>query len=456
MPDILQYVNLDPAESHRTAGGLSIPAERCGPTITLTATVDPAAAGRRIFWGIQANSENVVDVATAAGASGWALDATRGGFSAPGFYEKLQPTNDAGESTVTIDLTHAGGDKFEVKAYTKKPDGTVKTELQSDTYVVWRQLFYQVTKMGASSGHRELPAIPDLPFGDVKQEFDDTRKKHNIRFTEVPSSSPTITRQRTLLTGAEKLAVARQGYDRSLEPLVLKVSLIDLLASKGEAVHRFRTAEPGEFYEADVPHVLFDMNNADDRADWLKTWSVEDATLTRDCFVKRGVSTIGVIMPDFSVSCGRDETSVSVTYYHFTSWLNGSSWYNGIWAIHNTVRWSNPPGLRARTDAGKVGTMIHEWGHAIGMNTQSSPKYYGRATSRSHGHQGGHCWNGKSSEADLGADERFPSSPSAICVMFGDSSRVNNVFCDVCTDFVRSRNVLTDGKFNSGTMLPSA
>ena len=467
MADLKQWVNLDPANAtlRTIPGSAAIPPERCGKTITLVAKVKgKVKRGKPVFWGVQLGANNLAPAAATNTAGGWAHQASKGGFSAPGFYEKMVATNAKGEAITTFDLSECGGDEFTVKAYQRGMGGTIKKEIKSDTYTVWRQLYYQVTRMGPSVGRQNLPEIPDIPWGDLRKEYDDTRKPHNIRWSAAPPSKPLITRHRQLGDTPTILATGKDGYARAYEPLVLKVSLVDMLASRNQEDHDFQVVRGQRTYtfHSDLP--LFDTNRVDDKRDWFGSVTAPDlgATLDENDFTRTGDATIMCTLRSTpSRRCHKPK--VFVTIYVLDNWKNGRSQYNGIWAIHNTVRWgtaTSPPALQVRADSAKVGTMIHEFGHAIGMAASvpgpggnSHPKQYGQGGVTTYGHMGSHCWNGKSG-LPASTSDPFPDSPDAICVMFGDSSRVKDVYCDICVDFVRSTRPSVDGKFNMATMLP--
>jgi hypothetical protein len=476
MADIIQWVNLDPnnANHGNIPGEGPIPPERRGSQITLKARVTgQRRARRRIWWGVQPGRDNLVPGTPGTTPAGWAWQAGQAGFGAPGFFERMVPTNRRGESIVRFDLSEFGGDRYTIKAFTKFPDGRVRRELESDTYIVWRQLFYQVTRMGPSAGRQNLPAIPDIPWNSVKSEYNDSRKPHNLRWSSVPPSAAIIRRHRCLLGDAAVLATGQEGYDRTYEPLVLKVSLIDILAERSQEDHDFDVVEARETYTYQSDNLLFDMNSADDKNDWFMSASAhrlgepsQTIPITRNEFARAGDASITCTLQNIPKRHAVDwcrKATVSVSIYVFDRWKNGRSQYNGIWAIHTSIRWAsggNPPAFRTRADPDKVGTMIHEFGHAIGMVARGPgpdgnphPKQYGQGGVRTYGHMGSHCWNGKAG-LPASTGDPFPLTPDAICVMFGDDSRVNNVFCDICVPFVRSRRPSVDGKLTAGAMLP--
>jgi len=100
----------------------------------------------------------------------------------------------------------------------------------------------------------------------------------------------------------------------------------------------------------------------------------------------------------------------------------------------------------------KAKIMVHEWGHAIGMVPPESPKHY----PTSHGHRGGHCWNGATDASTFPAGDPYTAerSEGACCTIFGSTSSDTIEFCEVCTPFVRSRKPSVDGKFRRSQMMP--
>jgi hypothetical protein len=464
--EIKQWVNLDPGVAllRDVPGEGKIPPERCGPIINLKAKINRKKAAKRVYWGVELGASNVEKKADHINLlGGWALAKTKGGFGAKGFYERLVPTNAKGESITQFRLSDCGGDEFVVKAYTKTPKGKIKKELKSDTYIVWRQLYYEVTRMGPSVGKVNLPAIPDIPWSDVTQEYDDTRKPHNIRWSKVPAKKEVITRHRSLYDDTLTKRTGVEGYDRAREPMVLKVSLVDLMAEKRVEVHTLEVEKAKTVYTYDLPQILFDVNSADDKDDWFVSATACRAdkpsvgiAITKDDFTKVGPASISVRLAEIPHGCGERgvKATATITVNVFTGWGLGLSWYNGIWAIDGCATWPAPPAapfISQASAAGKVGTMVHEFGHAIGMVPTASPKHYIK-----HDHVGNHCWNGATDPSTLATvDTPFPQPTGAVCTMFGDDSSGTEQFCDICSPFVRSRNPGVDGKFKPSTMMPT-
>jgi len=460
MADIIQWVNVDPNDNnHRNVPGVgTLPKIRCGKQITFRAKINRRKRGKRVYWGVQLGADNVANNVGAN--AGWAFQAGKGGFSAPGFYEKLVPTNRKGLSITTFDLSECGGDEFTVKAYTKKKNGKVRKELMSEKYVVWRQLFYQVTRMNASVGNQNLPVIANVNWSNIKNEYTDTRKPHNIRWTEVPSANPLITRYRSLFTDRMIKDTGLEGYDRSKEPNVLKVSLVDMLAEKGQETHTFDVVAANETYIADLSDILFDMNSVDDRDDWFvsvtahrKDHPSRAIPVTRNNFTKTGSAQISVRLnniPKRSIVDFCRKATVTVDLNIFENWTLGFSWYNGIWINDACAEWGSPMTIASETASNKEATTVHEFGHAIGMVMSAAPFYY----PTSHEHVGPHCWNGATDSSTFPAADLFPSPTGATCTMFGDNSSNTEKFCDDCSPFVRSCKPASDGKFSAGDMMP--
>lgn len=458
MPVIKQWVNLDPDEREElrdVPGEGPIPPERCGPVIHLRATIDQELGGLPVWWGVEPHAENCEP--GGAPSDDWARNRLLAGLEGvPGFYERLAITDGGGEVTGELHVPECGGDRYTVKAFTKNEDGSIRDELQSETYETWRQLYYQVTRMGAGSGRESLPAIPDLTtWNDVKNEFNDSRMRHHIRFTEVPAAQTTITRHRSLWNDEMIKRTGVEGYDRSKEPLVLKVSLVDLLAFRGQEDHTFETVQRYQEYTGRTAKPLFDINSVDDKNDWYlaavaRASDGSAVRITRDDFTKVGANRIRLRL-DAAPVCR--SARVTVRVYVFEKWLGGRSWANGIWVINGCGRWRGGE-FRIETDSmeTKAQIMVHEWGHAIGMVPAASPKHY----PTSHGHRGDHCWNGATDPTTFPATESYDDhSDGACCTMFGCVSCDTIRFCDVCSPFVRSRRPSVDGNFQTSLMMPA-
>lgn len=458
MPVIKQWVNLDPMspDALRDVPGEGvITPERCGPVIDLEATLDEELEGIPVWWGVEVHDDNLEPAETPDG--GWSSNPRLAGLGGvPGFYEQLAVTDDGGVTRAELHVPECGGDKYTVKVFTKDGDGNIVDELQSETYETWRQLYYQVTRMGAGSGRESLPAIQDLTtWNNVLAEFGDTREPHNIRFTEVPAGSATITRYRCLWSDNMNKRTGVEGYDRAKEPLVLKVSLVDLLADRGEEAHMFRAVYRDTTYTARTRKPLFDVNSADDRDDWFISGHLRTRgsapQIRRDHFSKAGPTTISLRMENAG-TCR--SARVKVRVYVFESWWCGFSWYNGIWINNASGRWRGRSfSIVDVSMREKAETMVHEWAHAIGMVPSASSLHY----PTSHGHQGGHCWNGATDPSSFPADEDYTPerSEGATCNMFGSNASQTIEFCEVCTPFVRSRKPQVDGNFRRSLMMPA-
>lgn len=457
MADLIQWVNLDPANAdlRNVPGEGTIPPERCGPTIRLRARVNGRRrAGKPVYWGVQLGAENLapMDAANA----GWSHHADMGGFSAPGYYEKLVHSDRQGYSSTEFRLSQVGGDEYTIKAYTKRRDGSIKKELKSDKITIWRQLYYQRTTMGASTGPQALPAVPDINWAGLRAEYDDSRKRHHMRWTEAGTAA--LTRQLSLWNDDLTKAVGLESYDRAREPLCLKVSLIDMMAEKLQEDHTFDVVRNQRTYSHTFSRLLFDLDSADDKADWFISASANRrgdtsaaVTVTRNDFTKTGPASVSVALNTVP-TCRRATVRVSVNTY--SGGTLGLSWYNGIWAIHRLpTRRNRAPVMLTMAADEKVATMVHEFGHAIGMvpRNQGHPHQY----DSSHGHQGSHCWNGATDPATFPAADPYTSPTGAVCGMFGDSSSNTERFCDECSDFVRSRRPSVHGKFRAASMMPA-
>jgi len=461
MASIQQWVNLDPADAklRKVPGEGTIPPERCGPVITLRAKINRKKRGKKIYWGVQLGDKNISPNPDPANQK-WHHNASKGGFSAPGFYEKLVRTNRKGWSVTSFTLSECGGDEFTIKAYTKTKKGKIKKELKSSTYVVWRQLYYQVTHMGPSVGHTALPAIADIAWGDVKGEYDDSRKPHNIRLSEVPPTTAQITRHRSLYNEDMIARTGLEGYDRAMEPLVTKISLVDLLAEKGVMKHRFEVVKEGTTYPLELDYLLFDLNSADDKDDWFCSISAhrkDEASQTfplgRADVTRAGPATVQLSVAHIPKRHLFDffrKATVELQVYVFYNWTLGFSWYNGVW-VNNAVAddSTSPPTIASEPMRNKVATMVHEIGHAIGMVPAASPYNYPSW----HGHEGNHCWNGAKDPSTFPASEPYYAPTGAICTMFGDGSSNTHHFCDVCSPFVRSCKPEVDGNFKKNLMM---
>lgn len=276
----------------------------------------------------------------------------------------------------------------------------------------------------------------------------------------MPAVTATITRHRSLYNDDMIKTNGLEGYDRAMEPLVLKVCLVDMLAERAQERHTFEVVQAGRTYRYTSRNALFDINSPDDKDDWYvggvafrhrHRETPRRMEMGPDDFRKTGPSTIEVNFPDAPLCRWAD---VEVTINVFDGSTLGLSWYNGIWAINEFIR-RRPEGsgLPARfvnpEPDEKMATMVHEFGHAIGMVPRASRFHY----PTSHEHVGDHCWNGATDPSTFPAGELYTSPTGAVCTMFGDSSSDTEEFCSVCTPFVRSRRPSVDGNFSPRLMM---
>jgi len=458
VPLIKQWVNLEPGfdEALRDVPGEGvIPPERCGPIIHLEATIDQEEGGLPVWWGVEVHDDNLEPGETPDG--GWSSNPRLAGLGGvPGFYEQLAITDDGGVTRAELHVPECGGDKYTVKVFTKDGEGNIADELQSETYETWRQLYYQVTRMDGYRGRIHLEPIPEFAaWDDVKNEYADARKPHNIRFTEVPAGSAVISRHRCLWNEAMQQRTGVEGYCRDKEPLVLKVSLVDLLAERGQETHTFDVVIGQTTYRANCNNILFDVNSDDDRDDWFISGRVRvrgrrDPRLGPDNVERQGLSTVRVTLEEMPGCRGAE---VEIRVYVFDPWWGGFSWYNGIW-IQNADGREEVGGwtIAESSEALRAAIMVHEFGHAIGMVAEDSPKHY----PTSHLHQGNHCWNGATDPSSFPAGDEYTweREQGAICTMFGSTVAETTRYCDICSPFVRSRKPSVDGNFKRSLMMP--
>ncbi len=445
MAEIKQYVNLDPTSKDQLN---ELDAKRAGKIISVKAKLNKKIAGVPIVFEIVSGEENIVralDSKNFPASQRKKLAELRlamPGLENPAMGRRRVCTDDEGVARVTFVLSEFGGDEFEVKAYIKNKKG--KKELLTDKYIVWRRIYYQVSRFrsGPKGAGRvgTLPEIPHFDWGPVKQEFE--ARKHNIEL--VDDSSQDLISRRCNVIETEKdedlKKSAKEGYDNKREPVSLRCVLINMIAESTERVLKTVTVSQNSPIIITLDHELWVDESKPDKDDFIvgAYWKhVGEIETDWKPFDKAFVEMISSnqIKINFAKIPKRDifhifrKAHVKLIVRMLDGSTNGLSWYNAIWIANQCMH----EGDRLVKD--KQATTIHETGHFIGMvpNTQST--HY-----TEHGHQGGHCSTGLSPAQKL--KDKYWGLPGT-CVMFGESAAERkNQFCAGCDLSVRKANIV--------------
>ena len=178
MADIKQYVNLDPTKSGQLDG---LDKARAGKTVLLAATVSPKKPGIPIAFEITHGAQNL---------------------ARPGHTERrVATTMDDGKATLSYELSEHGGDEFTVKASLAlgPKNGAA---LSSDKYIVWRRLYYQMSRFKAGTPGKGQPdgSVPEVAAYDISPvEAELAARQHNIELVN-KTSTALITRYANVMT----------------------------------------------------------------------------------------------------------------------------------------------------------------------------------------------------------------------------------------------------------------
>jgi len=440
MADVNQYVNVDPAKPDERK---EIDVKRAGRSVVVVATVSPKKKGIRVYFDMKSTGNNIVPSLEEANFSSDKLRHLRGRAGGlPGRSTRSALTDAKGEARLTIKLSEFGGDAFEVEAYLLKKGKKGKT-LQADKYIVWRRVYYQVSRFKAApkgAGRAgALPLPPALVWAGVSDEY--KARDHNIELVD-ETATDLITRWANVLDpddGAKLKKSAREGYDPKREPLAMRVVLVHQLATPDEAwfadIVKVKENTPTTVTTTRELWIDESLPLTEDwavTAQWRRDKKDGWKTLDRKYLTYTSATTFQVNFRDIPKDGFFDffrSAELRFKLRYLDGSTNGLSWYNAIWLAAENMH------IGARSVDAKQQTTIHEAGQFIGMvPAAQSTQYTG------HGHQGGHCFTGLSAADQAGADYR---GLSGTCVMFGENATSRKgVFCSTCDPSVRTRKVV--------------
>lgn len=436
---IKQYVNLDPAVPDQLKG---LDKKRAGKNVTFTAKLKKGKAGHPIMFEVTLGAKNISASLDTGNFTKKELRAiakkAAGGAGLPGTLKRRMMTDSKGECKIKLVLSECGGDEFTVKAYIPKGKGKGK-ELASETFVVWRRLYFQVSrfKSGPKGAGRTgtLAEIPALDWAPVIAEYE--AREHNIELVD-DSGTDLITRYCNVLDeDPHYKKSAREGYVANREPVTIRAVLVNQIGSPAFRQMVFPAVKEDVALVQSVNAPLW----FDESMDLKKDFIVE----AKWRFKGDPVATEKDIPLDYIEAVGKWKIKINfkdIPKRHlFDFWrtatvrlklrvstgsTNGVSWYNTVWMANENMH------SGARTVGAKQQTTIHEVGHYIGMAAAAQSTHY-----IDHDHVGPHCSTGLSA-ADLLSTSY--AGMSGTCIMFGESatSRLPK-FCAVCDPFIRSR-----------------
>jgi hypothetical protein len=436
-----QYVNLDPNVADQLKG---LDKKRAGKFVTFKAKLDKAVPGVPIMVEMTAGGSNIsasLDSGNFTRVQLRALSrAAVGGMALPGTVKRRVFTDGKGEVKINLILSEAGGDEFTVKAYIPKFKGKGK-ELASETYQVWRRLYFQVSrfKSGPKGAGRTgtLAEIPALDWGPVVTEF--AARNHNIELVD-DSGTDLIKRHCNILDAdPDYKSSARDGYVATREPVTIRAVLVNQIGTPAEEELVFPVVKEDEEVEQSTNSPLWTDESMALKKDFIieAKWRYKgeavaaERDISLDCIEAPDIWTIKIHFKDIPkrhlVDFWRKAT-VRLKLRVSTGSTNGVSWYNTVWMANENMH----SGVRAVGD--KQQTTIHEVGHYINMAAAAQSTHY-----TGHDHQGPHCYTGLSATDVAKASYR---SLGGTCIMFGEgggpTSKRLPKFCTVCDPFVRT------------------
>jgi len=441
MPEVPQYVNVNPASAAQRQG---IAANRAGRDVTVQYTVNPAVAGKLVRFQLQPDPGNLSDQQQQALRR---FDDERATLT-----KQIGLTNDQGVATATLQLSAFAGDKFGVRAW-EVGEGDVEGPPHDlpDTYVVTKRVYYQVTTYDGTTntgwlgrtGQVAAVAAPNM--ANVAAEFSARNKAIDL-VAQAPTRAH-ITRRANIVTSTDRTMLSASGldgYDATREPIVVKVVLLPQLNTPREISVEFQNLAANVASVQNLAHRLWIDLSKPVGTDWLVSlewcWQSGDLlwkALEPTAAVATGAQQITITVPPRDARLLSSDTNimVKVTYRYASSDSEGALSLEGsncVWVPLEEMGAHGAAGANAIA-AGHVELLLqHEIGHVFGMVPDGHAHRY-----TGHGHVGPHCAHGLSAPQKQQA--RYTNLPGD-CVMFGGPSPANPVrFCDDCDAALRSK-----------------
>jgi hypothetical protein len=430
---IKQYVNLNPDRAAELDG---LDKARAGRDVVFEATVDPVATGIAVVFEITRGAKNVTEAGTVS--------------------KVVKTTGDDGKAKLPFVLTPHGGDEFTVKASLSVEAGA-GAQLGEDTYVVWRRIYYQMSRFdagvpGQGQAQGSVPAIPAFDISAVTAEL--TAREHNIELVD-KTQAALITRRATVLTRDDDSLVLKRAlldsYDATLVPVTLRIVVANQIAEVKTGNMIQYGVEQRARQEMDLPNSrLFDDPTCAKNADWFvsATWTI-DSGATGALDVKYFDRTPeGDLYVNFENEVPWDRGSVEesetvdvkLTYRYIAGFCNGTSFHNSIALSSKDARG------KARLTADMVDTAMHEIGHFLHLAAPDQATYY-----TLHGHNGPHCFTGVKESKLAGQDY---SGEDGTCIMYGESgAKRTSKFCAACDPSMRKSTVQRPGMPSDPTIV---
>jgi hypothetical protein len=384
MAEIKQYMNLEPnssEESHGRVRKISLSMDKKQKSV-VTLTLKPDG-GNKAAKDLKAEH--------------------RAGVGAIATETFSTPTESDGSFEFSLIMSNHGGDKFSVEASTD-PEGKKGAKPIPDTYVVWKKLYYQLSKMKSSFA---------FPFDKVKGEYE----KYFIELEE--TSTVSVPYSENLETA--ELKGYRKNFKKKESPFEAHVVLIDRQCDSQEK----------QFNNIQVKKKKTVLKYPE--TEWpFSNWLVSSASRVKGGVSEKGKISVKQIAGGIEIDVtgtGADPSKDSVFVDVTIRTLKGEYTGDATYKPHVFIAVG-----KKRSDSSKCKTVGHEIGHAVGMVPRSG---HDKQYSNENGGMGSHCRSGaspnKKSKAQGGTF--LGKYTGGTCVMFAYSSE-HYKFCDTCKEFV--------------------
>lgn len=327
----------------------------------------------------------------------------RAGIGASGVEKTMTVTGVDGSIEFDLVLSNYGGDKFKVTA-SMDPAGKKDIVEVSDTYVVWKKLYYQLSSMKPS-------------FVFALDKVIDEYKKHFIEIK--PTSSITVPHKENLETN--ELATYRGHFAKKKSPFEAHIVLIDRQCDSDSKRFRQKITKLKDI----LPY-------AED------AWPFADFLVKAEAKVGSGVYTAGkIVVTRVATGIEVDIAGLAVDPTKVDVWVDIKI---KVLAGEYTGDASFPPHVfiavgKPRSVASKSKTVAHEIGHGIGMVPITGHDLHYENVN---GGMGNHCRFGATpNQKSAGQGGTFTGTyMNGTCVMYAFSSE-HYTYCATCKEFVR-------------------
>ena len=340
-------------------------------------------------------------------------------------------TNENGEVDLTLKVSLAGGDIFEIKI----EDKNGKT-IQADNLLTRRKLYFQVIKMAGVS------ALSEGDITDLQDEYWNAAKKTFIKMIEIQNGKTILSMRNLDHSNAAALnSIFKrtwQEYDASKVPYCFAVLVIRRNGkSKWEEDSKLATFDTTNSHYFETESVLFDIVDPSvkffEHVYWFPKNYPGFVNIPEDRISRSGDFGVEIDTTGYPKGEGRLVHKLRV----LASNGMGLSFTNLNFTVVATEDAVTGDPLQTEDI---LATIIHEIGHKIGMvpGPQGTLLLDKQNTYYDKWHVGGHCFHGiDKGTVELPANFTIKSDIRPDCTMYGTERSHTIHFCEDCSKSLR-------------------